>query len=326
MTQETKAALFFPGQGLPPKDIVACYQKLQDIDPTHVQQRLGQAQDAINKVHGSAAFKIADALSDEKSPSLYQTAFVQPVVYALSVLTAEITDKRGVARIAPSFVAGHSLGEYSALTRAGVMEFEDGIEIVTFRGLVMKEACQKTKSVLLRISGLTEERVREMCEPGGIRVAEVALINAPTLIVVGCPVEAAPEVDRLAKEAGTRGATDLKTAGAFHTSFMEEAADKLDKKLFEYDLRDPKVPVVTNFTGNPIYAWMQAQDHLIQGMTNPVRWAKTLATMQSEGIAVFGEVGPGTSLTALNKINDIPEDRTIDVLNGCYPQFQSIHV
>ncbi len=320
MTQETRAALLFPGQGLPSKDIVACYQRLNSIDSTHIQQRLGRAQDAINKVHGSAAFDINIALQDEKSPSFTQTSFVQPVVYTLSVLTSEITDAHGIARIAPSFVAGHSLGEYSALTRAKVFDFEQGVDLVTYRGLVMEEACQKTKSVLLRISGLAEDRVRELCQPGGTRIAEVALINAPTLIVVGCAAEAATEVDRLAKEAGARGATDLGTAGAFHTTFMEEAADKLDKKLFEYDFKHPEIPVVTNFTGKPIYHSMQAQDHLIQGMINPVQWAKVLETLQTSGVTVFAEVGPGTSLAALNRINNIPEDRTINVLNWFEPR------
>lgn len=172
MAQETSAALLFPGQGLPPKDIVTCYQKLNDIDPTHVQQRLGQAQDAINRIHGTAAFDISGALKDEQSPSYGQTAFVQPVVYTLSILTSEITDKRSVARIAPGFVAGHSLGEYSALTRAGVIGFEEGIDLVTYRGQVMEEACQKTKSVLLRISGLTEEVVRNICQSGNQRIAQ----------------------------------------------------------------------------------------------------------------------------------------------------------
>lgn len=315
MTQETKAALFFPGQGLPPRDIVACYQRLNNIDSAHVQQRLGQAQDAINYEHGNAAFKIADALLDEKALSYGQTAFVQPVVYALSVLASELTDTKGVARIAPSFVAGHSLGEYAALTRAGVLTFEEGSYLVAYRGRVMEEACQKTKSVLLSIRGLAEEKVRGMCELGGKSIAEVALINAPHLIVVGCATEAAPEVDRLAKEAGARGAIDLKVAGAFHTSFMQEAAEQLEKKLFEYSLRDPKIPVISNFTGNPVYEWLQTHLNLIEGMTNPVQWAKTLATMQSKGVAVFGEVGPGTSLAALNKINDVPENRTINVLN-----------
>ena len=316
MIQETKAALFFPGQGLPPKDIITCYERLNAFDPKQVGQRLTLAQEAINRVHGSAAFKIADALADDKSPNFGQTAFVQPVVYALSVLTSEITDAHSVARIGPSYVAGHSLGEYSALTRAGVMSYEDGIDIVTFRGQVMEEACQKNKSVLLRISGLTEAVVRKMCTHSeGRTIAEVALINAPTLIVVGCAAEVASDVDKLAKAAGARGATDLGTAGAFHTSFMQTAQEKLDRKLFEYYFKDPEIPVVTNFSGQPIYSRLQAQDHLVESICNPVQWAKTLAYLQSSGVAVFGEVGPGTSLAALNKINGIPEAQTINVLS-----------
>lgn len=317
MAQETKAALLFPGQGLPPKDIVSCYGKLNDIYPAHVQQRLGQAQDAINREHGSGAFNIMDALVDEQSPNYTQTDFVQPVVYTLSVLTSEITDARGIARISPGFVAGHSLGEYSALTRAKVINFEDGIDIVTYRGQVMQEACQKTKSVLLRISGLTEEVVRNICQSGNQRIAQVALINAPTLIVVGCAAEAASDVDRLAKEAGARGATDLGTAGAFHTSFMQEPANKLDKKLTEYQFKNPEVSVVANLTGEVTRSGYGLRNHLAEGMVNPVQWAKTLANLQSSGATVFGEVGPGNSLASLNKINGI--EKTINVLDFLSP-------
>ncbi len=311
MTQETKAALLFPGQGLPPKDIIACYQKLSDIDPTHVQQRLGQAQETINKVHGSAAFNINKALIDAESPSYGQTAFVQPVVYALSVLTSEITDKRGAARLAPSFVAGHSLGEYTALTRAKVIGFEDGIELVTYRGQVMQEACQETRSVLLRISRLTEDKVREICETRGLGLTQVALINAPTLIVVGCGAETAQQVDRLAKEAGASGATDLGTAGAFHTAFMMKPAHELLKRLFDYNFRNSEIPVIVNLTGKARTDGFTLKDYLAESMVQPVQWVKTLATLQSSGVGVFGEVGPGTSLAALNKINGINETKNV---------------
>lgn len=311
MVQETKAALLFPGQGLPSEHIVACYQKLNGIDYAHVQQRLGQTQDAINKIYGSAAFDITSALQDEKSPSYGQTAFVQPVVCALSVLTAETTDAKGFARIAPSFVAGHSLGEYSALIRAGVIDFEEGIEIVAYRGQVMQEACQETKTVLLRISGLTEDKVRDLCQPGGRMIAQIALINAPTLIVVGCEAELAPEVDRLAKEAGTRGAIDLGTAGAFHTSFMMEPAHKLLERIHDYKFKNPQIPVVANLTGEPETSGSNLKVYLARSMVEPVQWAKTLATMQSRDVAVFGEVGPGTSLAALNRINGIQETTNI---------------
>lgn len=318
MTQETPSALFFPGQGLATKDIIACYQKLNGVDSKHVQQRLGQAQEAINKVHGTSAFDISGALKDEKSPSYGQTAFVQPVVYTLSILTSEITDRRGVARIAPSFVAGHSLGEYSALTRAGVIGFEEGIDLVTYRGQVMEEACQKTKSVLLRISRLTEDQVRDICNSRELGITQVALINAPTLIVVGCRVENAPKVDELAKGKGAGGASDLGTAGAFHTIFMKEPANKLESKLSGYSFKDPEVPVIVNLTGEPETSGLALKQNLPESMVKPVQWAKTLDTLRSKGVTIFGEVGPGNSLASLNKINGI--EKTINVLNWFTPR------
>jgi len=311
MTQERKA-LLFPGQGLPPQDIIDCYHRLQTLDPIKVSKRIATAQKAINRLLGTASFSIAATLEDKDSPNFSMTSFVQPVVYTLSILTSEIAETKEHTRIDLSIVAGHSLGEYSALTQAKVLPFSKGIEIVTFRGNVMQEASEENLSLLISINGLDEEQVKEFSQQNG---AEIALINAPTLIIVGVSKEGVVDIEKLAKEAGARRVTILPTAGAFHTHFMQTAATKLDEFLSKYDFSDPKVPVVPNLTGQPSNSGRALKNHLVESMTNPVRWTKSIQTMRNVGIQLFVECGPGKSLATLNRINGIPEDQTINILD-----------
>ncbi len=240
---EIPAAILFPGQGLRPQDICFYYQLLTDINPELTKQYLSLAQQALEKVQGSSSFKIETALQDEDSEYFQNTSFVQPVVYTLSVLTYEIIRPRPGLRAAyeiirpglrnrniiPKVMAGHSLGEYSALTAAGVVPFAQGIEIVSFRGRVMQEACDETPSKLVSIRGLTEDEVRQgVCKE---TLAMIALINAPKLIVVGCATEDLPTIEQRAEEAGGQRVQRLDTAGAFHTLFMQRAASELEQFL-----------------------------------------------------------------------------------------------
>lgn len=314
MTTEVKSAYLYPGQGLAPKDIIDCHDKLKNVSLDLTQNRIGFAQDVLNKVYGAKAFNIAATLKDKDSPNFKMTSFVQTVVYTLSVITSEIMRAQNPARAKPNFVAGHSLGEYSALTEAGVVEFKNGIEIVTFRGLVMQEACQDNPSSLVSINGLNEELVKDkVCQQTG---AEIALINAPTLIVVGVSKEGVVDIEKLANEAGARRVSVLPTAGAFHTKrFMQEASSKLAEFTAPYEFSDPQIPFVPNLTGEPSFSRTALKNHLPESMVNPVRWAKGLQFMRDTDVRLFVEVGPGTSLASLNKINGIPEEQTINALD-----------
>ena len=220
MTTEIKSAYLYPGQGLSSQEIIDCYDKLHTLSRYRTENRIARTQEALDKIHGARTFDLMAALEDKDSPNFGMTSFVQPVVYTLSVLTSEIADAKGSTRMTPSLVAGHSLGEYSALTKAGVVEFKNGIEIVAFRGLVMQEACLDNPSSLVSINGLNEELVKDkVCQQTG---AEIALINAPTLIVVGISKDGVADIEKLAMEAGARRVNVLPTAGAFHTKrFMK---------------------------------------------------------------------------------------------------------
>lgn len=311
MTAEVKSALLFPGQGLAPQDIIDCYHQLQSINPDYTRSRITFTQGVLDKIHGAKTFDLRASLENKDSPSFGLTSFVQPVVYTLSVLTAEIV--ADTARIAPKLVAGHSLGEYSALTKARVIPFEKGVEIVTYRGLVMQEACEENPSSLISINGLTEESVRnEVCQQTG---AEIALINAPTLIVVGVSKDGVTNIEKLAKEAGVKRVSILPTAGAFHTHFMQTASERLGEFIDGYEFSDPQIPVVANLTGELSNSAMILKKYIIEGMTKPVQWAKSLQTMIDKGIRLFVETGPGNSLVKLNSINKIPENQTITALS-----------
>lgn len=316
-SEEISAAILFPGQGLPPKEICSYYQLLTDINPDLVKQHLSLAQQALEKIHGGPVFNMTAALSDESSADFQKTSFVQPVVYTLSVLAFEILGPRLKLRnIEPKVMAGHSLGEYSALTAAGVVPFEKGVEIVTFRGMVMQEACNETPSKLVSIRGLAEDLIQKgVCQKS---LAMIALINAPDLIVVGCAEEDWPAIEQLAQDIGLRGEQRVRvrvldTAGAFHTHFMAEAARRLDGFLSDYQFKDPRHPIVANLTGDISRSGTALRNHLFESMTSPVRWAKSLQTIKELGIHFFVESGPGSSMTDLNVLNGIPREQTINI-------------
>lgn len=311
---EIPAAILFPGQGLPSQEVCSYYESLKGL---LVSQYLSLAQRALDKLHGEGVFKIEQALKDPSSPEFGKTSFVQPLVYTLSVVAYEIM-RPGLNRrnLVPKVMAGHSLGEYAALTASGVVPFEKGVEIVTFRGLIMQQASEETPTKLVSMRGLTEAQVRqEICSGNP---AEIALINAPNLIVVGCSADKVPAIEQLAKEKGAQRINVLDTAGAFHTSFMQRAASKLEKFLAGYSFANPEYPIVANLTGKPSTSGASLRNHLVEGMVNPVRWADCLETIKGVGVKFFDvetfvESGPGTSLTRLNVLNGIPEEQTINI-------------
>ncbi len=316
--EEKPVAIFFPGQGLPPKDICSYHQLLKAIDQNLVQDRLSLAQKVMDDTFGDSSFDIEKTLLDEDSPIFKDTSFVQPVVYSLSVLAWEIMQpKLGISGFVPKVMAGHSLGEYTALTASGVIPFEKGIEIVSFRGLIMKQACEEEESKLSSISGLSLEIVLdEICPKTN---SAVALVNAPELIAVGSTPDKIPEIEQLTSEIGQQRekrvrVTTLPTAGAFHTRFMRVPAEKLEEFLLRYDFADPEVPMVANRTGQMTRSGAALRNHAVESMENPVLWTKSLATMR-EQVQFFIECGPGNSLTRLNILNGIPALETLNINN-----------
>ncbi len=302
-----KEAALFPGQGLSPQEIIGFYEKLQKLGTDFVKKHLSLTQEIMDRVHGGSEFSIFSSLADETSSSFGQTAFVQPLIYSLSVISYQLSDQK------PDFVSGHSLGEYGAMTVAAAVGDEEAIELVINRGKFMQEVCDKTPSKLVSLQGLTLEAVKGICKQDDVEIAEVALINAPDLIVVGCAAELVPEVEHSAKSAGVSKATLLSTAGAFHTSFMADAAARLETVM--PTLKQPKIPIVANLTGEIVEDGQFSGDFLIRSMTHPVQWAKVLNTLRTFYVQTFYEIGPGRSLTSLNRLNGFSRDQTKNILD-----------
>lgn len=310
-----RAGLLFPGQGLPPVQIAAFYTKLASRFPREVDLRLGFLQEALD-MFGPADLdtNVWTDVANPDSPLFGNTAFVQPFMYTLSILAAELAaDPLRRMNITPVSVAGHSLGEYEAATRASSVTSERGLEIVTFRGKVMQEAAEANPSKLVSIMGMSEEQVREtICT----RIeSEIALINGPKLIVVGTAKDTpTQDLEALAKENGARRVTELDTAGAFHTSSMEPAARRLDHFLNGYSFADTSLPFIGNYSGTATSKGDTIKEWLVRVMTSPVRWADVLQTMK-QNVDVFVELGPGSSLASLNRFNDVASKATISASN-----------
>ncbi|GEM_PF-6438730 len=298
----SKEAVLFPGQGLQPQEIIGFYEKLKAVEPELVKTQLSLAQDVLNDINGNLEFNIFSSLGDKNSAAFEQTAFVQPLVYSLSLLSIKASNLR------PDFVAGHSLGEYAAITVAGATNEEEGTMLVANRGVFMQEACDKNPSKLVSISGLPLEKIETLCSNDNVRIAEVALINAGDLIVVGCAAEVAEDVENRFKNSGASKTAILRTAGAFHTSFMESAAAKLETVMPNFD--KPNIPFVSNLSGQLVNGEQFSKDLLIKAMTNPVRWSEVLNTLKGSDVKTFYEAGPGRSMTALNRMNGIPREKT----------------
>jgi len=309
MSKEIAPAFLFPGQGLGSQEIIAYYSKLQEISETCTNETLGLAQDTLNEVFGYRVFPIIPTLKDEESANYQQTAFVQPVVYSLSIVSQAVSNKN----ISASYVAGHSLGEYSALTVANVITPEQGLQIVSHRGKLMQEACEKTGTRLVSVNGLSQSVVEALYEGEGL--ADVALVNAPDLIVVGCLKETVDEVVRIAKENGAKRTMLLETTGAFHTSYMRFAAADFAEVLSKFEFGESSIPVVSNLTGEIANDGEILKEHLIKGMTRAVQWARTIKTMQDNGVRAFYEVGPGNSLSILNKKNGVSREQTRNIID-----------
>lgn len=294
------AAFLFPGQGLQPSDIVSFYQMLYSRDRELVDRYTQSAQEALSAYRPSSHFHLVRDLENENSPSFLSTAFVQPVVYMLSVLALELAQRKIDQRITPSYVAGHSLGECAAITAArGV---QNGIELVIRRGHLMQQACEETPSKLVSIMGLSEDTVADVCKQTG---AEIALVNAPTLIVVGTQAQHVEDFRKRAEEKGARRTGILPTAGAFHTSFMQSAQDALRGIVGKFVLFNPEIPVVLNTTGKPATTADEIRRGFVNSMTAPVRWADSIEVMKKSGVEVFIELGPGNSLAILNRFNGV---------------------
>ena len=278
-------AMVFPGQG-------AQFSGMgKDLHDTHdfARARFAEASEVLG-------FDIADVMFNGSDEDLKQTKVTQPAIFLHSVITAE-----GLGdNFNPHFVAGHSLGEFSALVAAGGLDFAEGLRLVSERALAMQAACEATPSTMAAILGMEDDAVETVCSQiDGIVVA--ANYNCPGQLVISGEVPAVEAACEQLKEAGARRALMLPVGGAFHSPLMEPARERLALALEAANMKAPMCPIVQNVTATPETDPEVIRQNLIAQLTAPVRWTQTMQWLISEGVNDVVEVGPGKVLQGLFK-------------------------
>lgn len=309
-----KTALLFVGQVLTPQEIIDFYEACYNAGDTSfaqmgsaslLEERFRETQRAMDEINPKADFRIIETLSDPSHPAFNSTAFIQPVVYTLSVVAWKIAQKSFAdQKIAPTTVAGHSLGEFAALTAANVLSFKDGVRAVAYRGKVMQQDCEENPSSLYSLLGADETQAQEAAEELD---GSIALKNAPNLIAIGVAAQKPKEtVEEVTKRHGARRVTYLERAtGAFHTKFMNRAAEKLADYMKGIRFENTSMDVVLNRTAAVTRDGNVIREKVGENVSNPVRWHESLKTMADQGVELFIELGPGSTLKSLNGANKI---------------------
>ena len=278
-------AYVFPGQGA---QFVGMGKDLYDNSD--------KARELFEKANQILGFRITDLMFNGTEEDLRQTKVTQPAVFLVSVIPALINDT-----VKPDMVAGHSLGEFSALVVSGALSFEDGLRLVSHRAQAMQKACELKPSTMAAILGLPDEKVEEICASITNGTVVPANYNCPGQVVISGTVEAIDEACAKATEAGARRALKLKVGGAFHSPIMEPARDELAEAINETTFMTPICPIYQNVDAKPHTEPMEIKDNLNFQLTAPVRWTQSVTNMIADGADSFTEVGPGTVLQGLIK-------------------------
>ena len=253
-------------------------------------------------------FRITDIMFEGEAEELKQTKVTQPAIFLHSTILAKLLGES----FKPEMVAGHSLGEISALTATGVLAFEDGLKLVSKRAIAMQAACEAEPSTMAAILGLENHVVEDICaKVDGIVVA--ANYNCPGQLVISGTIDAVNDACEQLKEAGARRALVLPVGGAFHSPLMEPARAELAKAIEATTFNTPTCPVYQNVTASAITNPDEIKENLVAQLTAPVRWTQTMQQMIADGVLSFTEVGPGKVLQGLVK----KVDRKIPTESAC---------
>ncbi len=278
-------AYVFPGQGAQfvgmGKDLYEKYSEVKSL---------------FDQADSILGFSITDVMFTGTAEELKQTKVTQPAIFLYSIALTKILGDD----FNPDMVAGHSLGEFSALVAAGVLSFEDGLNLVSKRALAMQEACELSQSTMAAILGLEDSVVEQVCGSIGSDVV-AANYNCPGQIVISGSVEAVQKACEQLKDKGARRALILPVSGAFHSKFMESAREELAKAIAEIDFQEPICPVYQNVTTLAVTSSEQIKKNLVAQLTAPVKWTQSVQNMVKDGADNFIEVGPGKVLQALVK-------------------------
>ena len=288
-------AYVFPGQGA---QFAGMGKDLYDSKPL--------AKELFDKANDILGYSITDIMFNGTDEQLKETKITQPAVFLHSVISALCLGDE----ITPAMVAGHSLGEFSALVAAGALSFEDGLRLVYARAMAMQKACEVAPGTMAAIVGLDDETVEKICQQvstvGNVVVA--ANYNCPGQLVISGNIDAVNQACELLKEAGAKRALPLKVGGAFHSPLMQPAKDELQTAIENTTFAEPKCPVYQNVDGQPHTAPEEIKKNLIAQLTSSVRWTSSVQNMIKDGANDFTECGPGKALQGM--IGRIDKDVT----------------
>ena len=279
-------AFVFPGQGA---QFVGMGKDLYENNPV--------AKEMFDKANEILGFNITDLMFNGTDEDLRQTKVTQPAIFLHSVILAKTMGDD----FNPDMVAGHSLGEFSALVAAGALSFEDGLRLVSARAQAMQKACEKTPSTMAAVLALPDAKVEELCASVTEGVVVPANYNCPGQIVISGSIEGVDAACAKMLEAGAKRALKLKVGGAFHSPLMEPARAELADAIAHTDFHAPKCSVYQNVNAEPQTDPKTIKKNLIAQLTAPVRWTQTIQNMIAAGADTFVEVGPGAVLQGLVK-------------------------
>lgn len=280
-----KKAYVFPGQG---SQFAGMGKDLYEQNAI--------AKELFDKANEILGYKITDIMFEGADEDLKQTKVTQPAVFLHSVITALCMDDFN-----PNMVAGHSLGEFSALVAAGAMAFEDGLKLVYARAIAMQKACESAPSTMAAVIGMPDETIEQVCDEISKEghVVVPANYNSPGQVVISGNVSAIKEACVKLKETGAKRALPLAVSGAFHSPLMEMARVELAAAIEKAPISVPKCPIYQNVDAKPHTDPKEIKENLLKQLTAPVCWTQSVKNMISDGMTDFVECGPGQVLTGL---------------------------